>query len=122
MSEEEKQAIHPEDGYEKSDVNVKALLISTFVGVMLIVASIIGMSEYFLSEREMRYAESVLKPESSPLRLLRADEMHVLTTYRVIDAAKGLYQIPIKDAMRILADQGSTKIMKDTKSGKPAKK
>ncbi len=122
MSEHEQHEIHPEDGYEKSDINVKAVLTATFVGVILIVASLVGMSEYFISQREQQYAESVLKPESSVIRDLRAKEMEILTSYKVIDVKAGVYQIPVSEAMRILAEQGNTKLIKDTKSGKTAKK
>jgi hypothetical protein len=47
----------------------------------------------------------VLKPESAPLRDLRAREMETLTTYKVLDPVKSVYRIPISRAMELMADE-----------------
>lgn len=121
MSENTQEQIHPEDGYEKSDVNARAILVSTLVGIILIVASLVLVDEYFIQGREQFYTEAVLKPESAPLRDLRTKEAEFLNGYAVIDAKKGVYQIPITVAMERLAAEAFEKTQ-TKKDGKISKK
>jgi DNA-binding LytR/AlgR family response regulator len=97
MSTEEKS------GYERQDVNVRRLLLVTLAVLLLIVVVIWAMNEYFFMAREDLVYETVLKPESAEWRELVARETETLNSYKVIDAQKGIYQIPIERAMDLLA-------------------
>lgn len=103
--------------YERRDVDAMAILVSTIIGVVIIVVTLIGVAEYFLSEREKVYAESVLKPEPTSLREQRARDTETLNSYKVLDAKKGVYQIPIDVAMQKMADRAYQKTL-----NKPASK
>jgi hypothetical protein len=106
MSEEIKhQAGHTDGGYEKRDVNVLKVALFGIAGVIMLVVLIVLMLDFFTSSREKLVYESVLKPESITLRELRARETQELESYGVIDAAKGIYRIPIKRAMELMADE-----------------
>ena len=92
-------------GYEKRDVNIGKILAYAAGGIIILVILIIFLIDFFISVREENIYEAVLKPESAPLRELRARETEELTTYRIVDADKGIYQIPIDRAMELLADE-----------------
>jgi hypothetical protein len=53
--------------------------------------------------------ESALKPENNLLRDVRQREEGALNSYKVIDEKKGIYQIPISEAMKIIADEAYQK-------------
>lgn len=113
-------ADHGGADYERRDVNPRTILVSTFIGVILIAVSLIWLDEYFTGQREFQYTESVLKPESSALRDLKAREAEVLNSYKVLDAQKGIYQIPISVAMERIAEEAYQKTLDQAK--KTAKK
>jgi hypothetical protein len=91
--------------YEKSDVNVRKIVGFTLAVIAFLATVLILLNEYFLYSKEELVYETVLKPESVALRDLRAQEEEVLTTYRLLDASKGIYQIPVERAMKLLADE-----------------
>lgn len=91
--------------YEKSDANLKIVLLVSLVGVVLLVFGVILVDNLFeLTKQEIVY-DTVLKPESIPLRDLRAREDEVLNSYKVLDSSKGVYQLPIDRAMELVADE-----------------
>lgn len=92
-------------GYEKRDLNITKTLIATVVIVVFLVVSISFVDEIFVHEKEQIISDVVLKSVSIPLRDLRAKEDEVLGTYKLLDASKGIYQIPIKQAMKVMADE-----------------
>lgn len=105
MSDEKQiKASSANDGYEKKDASVAWI---TTIGV-LIVAVItvfgIGLNEYFLISKEKLIYDRVLSLPSSALRDLHASETEALTTYKVLNADSGRYQIPIERAMKLMAD------------------
>ena len=118
MSAETKhQAGHTDGGYEKRDVNILKVSLYGVAGVIVLVVLIVLMFDFFTSSREKLVYESVLKPESITLRELRARETQELESYGVIDAAKGIYRIPIKRAMELMASEAyQARLIK--KSGK----
>jgi hypothetical protein len=97
--------MHTEEksGYERQDVNIRRLLLVTLAVLFLIVVIIWAMNEYFFMAREELVYETVLKPESAELRELVARETETLNSYKMIDAQKGICQIPIERAMDVLA-------------------
>lgn len=92
-------------GYEKRDVYIKGSIIATIVIVIFIVASIAFVDEIFVHKKEQIIQETVLKPESINLRDLRAAESEILGSYKLLDASKGVYRIPIDRAMKLVADE-----------------
>jgi hypothetical protein len=93
------------NGYEKRDANLKWIVGTAIVGVVIVVAVAIFLNEYFIFSKDKLVYETVLSPESKALRDLRAREDELLNSYGVIDREKGIYRIPIDRAMKVLADE-----------------
>ena len=96
-------------GYERSDVNAPKIILYSALGVFILVAILLFLYNYFLAEKEEMVFEDQLKPQSVQLRDLRAHEEEVLTTYKLLDADKGIYRIPIDRAMQLLAEENFNK-------------
>lgn len=92
-------------GYEKKDINVKKILIATVIIVIFLVVSVLYVDEIFVHEKEQLITDVVLKPVSITLRELRAKEDVVLSTYKLLDSQKGIYQIPLERAMKVYAEE-----------------
>ncbi len=92
-------------GYEKRDANLKWILIITVAGAIFLIGTVLLVDDYFVMTKEEIIYETVLRPESAPLRDLRAREDEVLHSYKKLDSAAGVYQIPIDRAMQVLADE-----------------
>jgi len=94
-------------GYEKKDVNAKMIIGVGLSSVLILIIIFVVLSDYFtVMETEAVY-QAQLKPESVTLKELRAEDEKILTTYKVIDAEKGVYRIPIERAMHLLAEEAS---------------
>lgn len=96
---------HP--GYETGDVNVKKIILFGLGFAVILAIILVGLYQLFMAQTEKQIYESVLKPESVPLRDLRAREDEILNSYKLIDPAKKVYQIPIARAMQLLADEAA---------------
>ena len=105
MSDKQIQPGPGNEGYEKSDLNISKTLIATVLIVIFLVASVAFVDEIFVHEKEQIITDVVLKPVSITLRDLRAKEDEVLMSYKVLDPQKGVYQIPIERAMKIVAEE-----------------
>lgn len=92
-------------GYEKRDIGVRSVLITTAIIVVFIIASVLFVDAIFVSTKESMVEKYTLLPESAQLRDLRARETEELTTYKLLDPAKQIYRIPIDRAMQLLADE-----------------
>ena len=92
-------------GYEKRDINVTKTVVYAIVGIIIVVIVIIFGVDYFKAVTDRAVEEAVLKPQSVPMRELRARELEELTTYKVLDSAKGVYRIPVERAMQLQADE-----------------
>lgn len=94
-------------GYEKKDVNVKMIIGVGLTSVIILIIIFVILNDYFtVMETEAVY-EAQLKPESAMLKELRTEDEKILTTYKLIDAEKGVYRIPIDRAMHLLAEEAS---------------
>ncbi len=100
VSEESRQA-----GYEKEDANPVKIIGFAILTVVLMAAMVLGVVEVFIMTKEQQYHESVLRPESAPLRELRAQEEQILNSYKLLDSSKQIYQIPVSRAMELMADE-----------------
>lgn len=92
-------------GYEKRDLNIAKTLIATVVIVVFLIVSVLFVDEIFVHEKEQLITDVVLKPVSITLRELRAKEDVVLSTYKLLDSQKGIYQIPLERAMKVYAEE-----------------
>jgi len=99
-----KPSIHGDAGYEKKDISANKVIFVGVMGILFLVVIIIALMDYFTVTKEEQIYESVLRPESTVLRELRAREMEVLNSYKLLDAQKGVYQIPISRAIELMAD------------------
>lgn len=95
-------------GYEKRDVNIVMVIgLSVFL-VALLVIILVFLMDYFVETKEQMVYEAQLQPESVDLKQLETAEKKELTTYKVLDADRGVYRIPIERAMEILAKEASS--------------
>lgn len=92
-------------GYEKKDANLKGVLIVTLLSILFVVLAIVALQNFFVATEEQIVNQVVLQPESAALRELRARETDQLSSYAVLDSARGIYRIPIDRAMKLLADE-----------------
>lgn len=108
----------PEPGYETQDLNVRLIVTVSFIALFAMIVALYVINELFVISKEKRVEHVVLTPISTQLRELRASEDDVLTSYKVIDSDKGIYQIPIEQAMQVLANQAyqnSQKLLEKSK-------
>ena len=99
----------PKTGYEKRDANTRAITIGLIVGVLIIVVTLIGLEQLYVLTREEVVKENVLSQMDPRLRELHAQETRILTTYGVIDKAKGVYRIPVDRAMELMVEEAFQK-------------
>jgi len=90
---------HP-TGYEKKDINVRKVVLYTFISVFLVILSIVLVNEWFLKTKEEIYQEMVLKPKNQELIDIRAREDSLLNSYGKNDSTE-TYRIPIDSAIAI---------------------
>ncbi|MFN3427777.1 MAG: hypothetical protein ACK41G_09420 [Candidatus Thermochlorobacter sp.] len=95
--------------YERQDVNGARIIGSFIIGTIVVAIVMFAISQYFIISREHQMLENALKPESNLLRDVRQREEGALNSYKVIDEKKGIYQIPISEAMKILTDEAYQK-------------
>lgn len=103
---------NPETGYEKRDVNVAKIAGYTIVITVLLVAILVFLNEFFIYTTEKMKAETA-NQVSSKLRELQASEEIVLNSYKIKNEDKGIYQIPIDRAIKIVADEAFQKQKKE---------
>ena len=96
-----------ESGYEKKDVNVPLIIGISFVSIVILVAMVIALADFFKFQKESMVYDSVLSQESKDLVELRSIEYEALNNYKLLDAEKSVFQIPIKRAMQLLAEENS---------------
>lgn len=108
MEKRKKSYFHAEQKHPHYEVRDISWLTLLWMGALIIgglVVIVIMLDSYFSLAKEQEVYELVLKPESTQLRELRAQEQQTLTSYDVIDKQKGVYRIPIDRAMQLVADE-----------------
>ncbi|PKK83135.1 MAG: hypothetical protein CVT49_10015 [candidate division Zixibacteria bacterium HGW-Zixibacteria-1] len=103
-------------GYEKSDVNLKKVFLYGILGIILLIIVIIFVVDQFSAMKEEIVYEQVLRPESAPLRELRAREIEELGSYKLLNSADSVFRIPIERAKQLTADEAYRERM--AKAGK----
>ena len=99
---------HSEMGYEKKDVNVSKIVGYALVSIIILIAILVFLNEFFIFQVEGIKLErdSVVSTE---LRDLRAAEEETLNSYKVLNAETNVYKIPVEQAMKLLADEAYNK-------------
>jgi hypothetical protein len=96
---------HSHGGYEKKDVNVPMMMWISAAVVVVIVISVVYVRQYVTMEAEQAAYEIRLKPDNPQLLDLHAHEQSELAATRILDTAKGIYQIPIERAIELTLEQ-----------------
>lgn len=94
-------------GFDTGEVSVKKILFVGLLSAFVLAVILIGLYQLFIAQAEKQIYESVLRPESVPLRDLRAREDEILNSYKLLDPTKKVYQIPISRAMQLLAEESA---------------
>ena len=104
-----------ESDYEKEDVNARVIMIMFIIGTITIGTIMFLLSEYFTARKEaqLQTANAVV---SSTYRDVRAREEERLNSYKLINEKDGIYQIPIGEAMKLLATEDYQKRLNASQS------
>ena len=123
-TEPSKHASNPEIRYEKTDAHVRPLYQFLFwISVITILTAILAMvilrgleswRDRASTRATMAEPQDAQRPpaprlqiqEPKDLAVFRKEEAEVLSTYGVIDRDKGIYRIPIEEAMRLTIERG----------------
>jgi len=101
---EQPQLFMAESDYEKEDVNARVIIIMFIIGTITIGTIMFLLSEYFTARKEaqLQTANAVV---SSTYRDVRAREEERLNAYKLVNEKDLIYQIPITEAMKLLATE-----------------
>jgi hypothetical protein len=91
----------------KREAMFRRVLIVTGVILAFQVFGLVGLSLYFQPFKKAQLFKSLLEPKNGQVLELRAAEEKILTTYRLLDPEKRTFQIPIRRAMELLAEEAS---------------
>ncbi len=108
---EEPKIFMAESDYEKEDVNARVIIVMFIIGTITIGTIMFLLSEYFTARKEaqIQAANAVV---SSTYRDVRAREEERLNSYKLVNEKEGIYQIPIGEAMKLLATEDYQKRLK----------
>lgn len=127
---------NPDDGYEKTDVKAKLIVIGSVVSLILTLISFgiaFMFTKFLISDARDYTPEGSYRPVSSmesdwtnPTRLQMTPELD-LEEYETKSAAKsasfgsnegaeGVYHIPVDEAIQLVADNGELPDLKATES------
>jgi len=101
---EQPQLLMAESDYEKEDVNARVIMIMFIIGTITIGTIMFLLSEYFTARKEAQL-QSANAVVSSTYRDVRAREEERLNAYKLVNEKEGIYQIPITEAMKLLATE-----------------
>ena len=101
VKEEKKNTVR----FEKEDVRIGPVIGITVVLIIVFITLLVFLSNYFIGSKEEMVYERQLKPESVSLKEILAEENEILTTYKILDPDKGIFRIPVEQAMKILAQE-----------------
>lgn len=112
---EEPKMFMAESDYEKEDVNARVIIIMFIIGSITIGTIMFLLSEYFTARKEaqIQTANAVV---SSTYRDVRAREEERLNAYKLVNEKDGVYQIPIGEAMKLLATEDYQKRLKESQT------
>ena len=88
-----------------SDTNNFLIVVSTLVGVLILVAILVWLRSWFFTGRREAMQKLVLSVENPVLLKLNEYEEAQLTTYGWADEEKGVVRIPIDRAMTLMVEE-----------------
>lgn len=105
-------ANNQEPGYAKEDVSNKKIALYGLISILIFVILFVMIHFLFLNHDD----SLILRKERPyiPLKELHAHEDSVLFTYRIIDASKGLYRIPVDSAINLIEQEKLNKALDPT--------
>ena len=103
------ETIHSDVDYERSDSNLRQIVVVGILSVIVLGASFFAVDDYFSLGREEVMQETSLSVLWPGLRAIHISEAEALTKYKLLNADSGRYQIPIERAMKLLADEAFQK-------------
>lgn len=119
-----KPANNPEIQYEKTDAHVRPLYQFLFwISVITILTAVLSLGilrglqawrDNASTRPTMAEAPGAQQPpaprlqiqEPKDLAVFRKEEAAILSTYGIVDREKGIYRIPIEEAMRLSLERG----------------
>jgi hypothetical protein len=123
-TEPSKHASNPEIRYEKTDAHVRPLYQFLFwISLITIITAVIAMGilrglESWRDKASVRPAMAEAPDAQQPpaprlqiqepkdLATFRKEEADILSSYGVVDKEKGIYRIPIEEAMKLTLERG----------------
>jgi len=130
---------NPEIRYEKSDAHVRPLYQFLFwISVITILTAVIAMvilrgleswRDKASTRPTMAESPEAQQPpaprlqiqEPKDLAAFRKEQAEILSTYGVVDRQKGIYRIPIEEAMRLTLERGLPTAGEPVAASAPAK-
>lgn len=94
-------------GYEKRDINIRFVAGIALLTIIVLVSMIAFLNSFFISERETQMSEQFLSRPNPQLLEMRAQAQKDLTSYKLLDAEKGIVQIPIERAKELLIKESA---------------
>jgi hypothetical protein len=99
--------------YESRDISVDRVVAVGLIGIILLVIILVVLNQFFILNRNELVQQVALKPQAKALIDLRAREDETLNSYKVLDPQQAIYQIPIAQAMKALADSAYRSRMRE---------
>ena len=91
--------------YEKRDAKGGFILFLTIIGLVLLIITIVGFNEFFIKEKEKLLYEIDHSVKTILLREVQMRQTEKLNSFVLLDSAKGIAQIPIATAMKLMAEK-----------------
>ena len=92
-------------GYEKKDVSIRAVALGIVGTVLLIVVFVVFLRGYFIINYENDVTQEIIDNPPQELMKIKEKDKKMLSSYSVLDADKGVYQIPIEKAMDLVVKE-----------------
>lgn len=87
----------------RNDLNVTWTAVAGLVGAILVFVFIVAIQILFQHAQQAQYQKNVVAQAPEQLGELRAEQLAKVTTYRLVDARKGLVAIPVEEAIKVFA-------------------
>lgn len=117
---EEIHGEHPHS-YDHAEPRYGQIAILGGLTVVLLIVVGIGLQVYYQNVYERQTYEKVLSQDNIQLQELRRKETWELENYAIIDKAKGSVRLPIREAMRLVAQEAAENRLKYPTNPYPVK-
>jgi hypothetical protein len=122
MSEQELRHADPNEGFDHTEPQSKAIVLFAIGSVLLLILMIVALQQYFDKIWQEAVYEKVLAPPSEQLKALHYREDWYLTHYSFTDKKSGVVRIPLSEAMdKFVKEAGEGKLFYPAKNTLPKK-